>query len=414
MRRSWARSLLLLNLGMLTSACAPDPAPVRGNDIATLAMAAEGFSQAVPGHNLEFPRDHGAHPDFRIEWWYLTANLEDAAGQAYGAQWTLFRIGMLPKTNSQEENPWLSQQVYMAHAALTWPEGHEGFQRYARGGDHDGIAQAGTQGATLAATQDTSLATSLDASLATSLAATQDASLATSLTEPFAAWLDDWSLRSTGNDWLPLQASFREGDMGFILNLSSDQPLVLQGDNGFSQKHISGSGSYYYSQPFLQADGHVTIDGMDIAVTGQAWLDREWSSQFLQPGQLGWDWFALHLDSGEKLMLFRLREDAANTQRNDFQHAVLISPQGNKTPLDGTQIVFEVLESAELHGRKLPMNWRISLPEIDRVMQIKPILQDQWMDVDFAYWEGAVEATGDSAGTTGYGYLEMTGYPVTQ
>jgi len=379
MKRCRANFFLPLLAVFLTSGCMRGPeSPAGSGDVAALAMAVEGFSEARPGYELEFPRDHGAHADFRIEWWYLTANLEDASGQAYGAQWTLFRIGMLPKTSTQEANPWLSKQVYMAHAALTWPEGHEGFQRYARGGDHDGIAQAGT------------------------------------LTEPFAAWLDDWSLQSTGNDWLPLQASFREGDMGFSLNLDSDQPLVLQGDNGFSQKHISGSGSYYYSQPFLQADGHVTIDGMDIAVTGQAWLDREWSSQFLQPGQLGWDWFALHLDSGEKLMLFRLREDSANTGRMDFQHGVLISPQGNKMPLDGTQIVFEVVESAELHGRKLPMNWRISLPEIDRVMQIKAILQDQWMDVDFAYWEGAVEATGDSAGTTGRGYLEMTGYPVSQ
>ncbi len=113
-------------------------------------------------------------------------------------------------------------------------------------------------------------------------------------------------------------------------------------------------------------------------------------------------------------MLFRLREDATHAGRRDFQHGVLISPQGEKTLLDGTQIVFEVLESADLHGRRLPVHWRISLSEIDRVMQIRPVLQDQWMDVDFAYWEGAVEVAGDSAGTTGRGYLEMTGYPVNQ
>ena len=370
--------ILPLLIILLTQACTPSPAPATGGDVAALAMAVEGFSQARPGHELVFPRDHGAHPDFRIEWWYLTANLEDADGQIYGAQWTLFRIGMLPEDNTQDSNPWLSHQVYMAHAALTWPEGHQGFQRYARGGDHDGLAQAGAQA------------------------------------EPFAAWLDDWSLHSTGNDWLPLQARFREQNLGFTLNLNSSQPLVLQGEAGFSQKHASGSGSYYYSQPFLHADGHVLINGVDIAVSGQAWLDREWSSQFLQPGQEGWDWFALHLDSGEKLMLFRLREDTPHAGRKDFQHGVLISPQGEKTLLDGTQIVFEVLESADLHGRRLPVHWRISLSEIDRMMQIRPVLQDQWMDVDFAYWEGAVEVAGDSAGTSGRGYLEMTGYQVNQ
>jgi predicted secreted hydrolase len=231
--------------------------------------------------------------------------------------------------------------------------------------------------------------------------------------EPFSAWLDDWSLQSTGSDWLPLQATFREGEMGFSLNLDSSLPLVLQGESGFSQKHASGSGSYYYSQPFLQADGHLTIDGEDIAVTGQAWLDREWSSQFLQPGQVGWDWFALHLDSGEKLMLFRLREDSTDRKGNDFQHGVLITPQGDKRILDGTQIAFEVLESTDLYGRTLPMRWRIRLPEIEREMQIRPILQDQWMNLDFAYWEGAVEVSGDTAGTSGRGYLEMTGYPAT-
>jgi predicted secreted hydrolase len=345
----------------------------------------------VPGYAFSFPKDHGPHPDFRIEWWYLTANLQDASGEQYGAQWTLFRIAMQPvadppmtngtKAISQHGNPWLSGQVFMAHAALTWPRGHAGFQRYARGGDHAGVAQAGAHA------------------------------------EPFAAWLDDWSLHSTGNGWLPMQAEFREGDMGFQLRLDSDQALVLQGESGFSQKHASGNGSYYYSQPFLRAAGSLTINGQEIPVSGQAWLDREWSSQFLQPGQGGWDWFALHLDSGEKIMLFRLRkkQDSASNGDGDFQHGVLISPVGLNTPLatrlDSRQIEFEVLEYMRVHDRRLPARWRIKLPEIGREMLITPVLEDQWMDVDFAYWEGAIEVSGSSAETSGRGYLEMTGYP---
>lgn len=354
-----------------------------------LAQGEEGFSQAVPGHSLSFPGDHGPHPDFRIEWWYLTANLQDESGEQYGAQWTLFRIAMQPssdqtgnndaKAMTQVGNPWLSNQVYMAHAAITWPDGHAGFQRYARGGDHDGVAQAGAQA------------------------------------EPFAAWLDDWSLHSAhagaGNGWLPLQAEFREGDMGFKLRLDSDQDLVLQGQSGFSQKHASGSGSYYYSQPFLQAEGSLTIDGQETPVSGQAWLDREWSSQFLQPEQAGWDWFALHLDSGEKLMLFRLREKSVSARNGDFKHGVLISPAGQTTPLDSRQIEFEVLEKMRVHDRSLPARWRIKLPEIGREILITPVLEDQWMDVDFAYWEGAIKVSGTSEETRGRGYLEMTGYP---
>ncbi len=398
MKRMPVRCMMLLICAMVITGCAPEPEPGPGDDLAMLARSMEGFTQATPGRQLTFPRDHNAHPDFRIEWWYLTANLEDVSGQFYGAQWTLFRIAMRPDsgqggnaslvarqapskpeltevdTASWGENPWLSGQVFMAHAALTWPQGHAGFQRYARGGDHAGIAQAGVR------------------------------------VEPFAAWLDDWSLRSTGDGWLPLQARFRQGDMGFSLRLDSDKPLVLQGEAGFSQKHASGSGSYYYSQPFLQAEGRLTVDGQDIPVTGQAWLDREWSSQFLQADQAGWDWFALHLDSGEKLMLFRLRQNQGLRQGGNFRHGVLISPQGAATQLDGQQIGFETLEFSLLHGRQLPVRWRITLTEIGREMIITPLLEDQWMDVDFAYWEGAIQAAGPTAGSTGRGYLEMTGY----
>jgi len=394
MKAAIAGALLLLSCAWSVTACSPGSEPPTTGDVALLAQAKEGFSQALPGYVMSFPRDHGPHPDYRIEWWYLTANLQDASGERYGAQWTLFRIAMQPASGRatandpqaiprqpipQQANPWLSQQVYMAHAALTWPQGHAGFQRYARGGDHAGVAQAGAQA------------------------------------EPFAAWLDDWSLRSTvpgaGNGWLPLQAAFRQGDMGFQLRLDSDMDLVLQGEKGFSQKHTSGSGSYYYSQPFLRAEGSLTINGQEIPVSGQAWLDREWSSQFLQPGQVGWDWFALHLDSGEKLMLFRLRKKTNSDSNEDFQYGVLISPAGQARRLDSQQIQFEVLEMMRVQGRTLPAQWRIKLPEIDREMMITPVLQDQWMDVDFAYWEGAIEVAGSNAGTSGRGYLEMTGYP---
>ncbi len=390
MRRAATAAWISTCLAATLFACSPAPDPSTRVDFAMLAQGVEGFSQAEPGYEFSFPRDHGSHPDFRIEWWYLTANLQDAAGQHYGAQWTLFRIAMLPGRDpstpdsvdplAHAGNPWLQGQVFMAHAAVTWPRGHAGFQRYARSGDHDGVAQSGVRA------------------------------------EPFAAWLDNWSLRSTGPGWLPLRAVFEEGDMGFDLRLDSDQPLVLQGDAGFSQKHPSGSGSYYYSQPFLRADGTLMINGEEIPVSGQAWLDREWSSQFLQPGQVGWDWFALHLDSGEKLMLFRLREASASGsagkfEDGEFRHGVLLSPTGVKTPLASQRIDFEVTHTMRLHGRQLPAEWRIHMPEIGRELRIRPLVEDQWMNVDFAYWEGAIEVMGSTPGTRGRGYLEMTGYP---
>lgn len=361
--------------GLLLAAlcgCAPDGAPPTGGDFAVLAQGAEGFEQARPGVALEFPRDHGAHPGYRIEWWYLTANLRDAGGRPYGAQWTLFRTATEPPDLAAPANPWQDPQVYMAHMAITTPEDHLSFQRYARGGEHAGLAQAGANAS------------------------------------PFIAWLDDWSLQSVSVQWLPLELRARQGRHAMELRLSSDRPLVLQGEAGFSQKHPSGGGSYYYSQPFLLAEGVLEIDGERIAVSGDAWLDREWSSQFLQPDQGGWDWFALHLDSGEKLMLFRLRGRGGDT---DYRHGVLIAPDGATTALTPGRVDMDVLETTTVEGRYLPLRWRIRLPEVDRDLEVAALHPRQWMAVDFAYWEGVVVVTGAGPGNSGRGYLELTGYP---
>jgi predicted secreted hydrolase len=366
----------MLIFALALGACDTEPATQTTGDFAVLARSVEGFSEAQPGYVLEFPRDHAPHPDYRIEWWYLTANLRDAGGNPYGIQWTLFRLARRPQRADSSSNPWHDKQVYMAHIALTWPKGHVGYQRYARGGVHDGIAQAGVTAV------------------------------------PFAAWLDDWTLSSIGESWLPLQVNARQGDFAFQLALESEQNLVLQGDKGFSQKHADGSGSYYYSQPFLMASGDLSIAGKSIPVSGEAWLDREWSSQFLHPEQAGWDWFALHLDSGEKLMLFRLRQRDAAEDSQDVTFGVLIAPGGEKKPLSGGQIRLEPSGSERIAGRDLPLSWHIVLSEINRDLEVRALIPDQWMYVDFAYWEGAVMVEGDSAGSRGVGYMELTGYPL--
>ena len=372
---------LLLTMGMLLAGAGCGPSAPAGDapDIAVLAQGAPGFVQARPGKALEFPRDHGAHPGYRIEWWYLTANLQDADGRPFGAQWTLFRFAARPPGDGASTDrgtpAWNSGQVYMAHMAITHPDGHVAFQRYARGGDHgespDDLAQAGATAA------------------------------------PFAAWLDDWRLASRGADWLPLELRARQGDFGVNLQLEGTGPLVLQGAQGFSQKHPGGGGSHYYSQPFLEASGTLELDGRRVAVSGNAWLDREWSSQFLQPDQAGWDWFALHLDSGEKLMLFRLRgRDGAE----DYHHGVLISPDGSAHALEPSRIELLPLTETVVAGRALPLHWRVDLPEIGRSLEVEALHPEQWLDVDFPYWEGVVLVRGDGAGNSGRGYLELTGY----
>jgi len=361
---------ILFGALLLVNGCGPAGQDDQGSGLAVLARGADTYTQAQPGQALVFPRDHGAHPEYRIEWWYLTANLHDAQGQNYGAQWTLFRLAV--QTPGQEDNAHRNQ-VFMAHMAITTPTGHLSFQRYARGGDAIDTSRAGVTA------------------------------------EPFAAWLDDWELRSTGDGWLPLEVGARQDDNAMHLQLRATAPLVLQGEAGFSAKHADGDGSFYYSQPFLKASGELTIAGQVIPVEGDAWLDREWSSQFLQPEQAGWDWFSLHLESGEKLMLFQVRGKPGVA---NYLQGNLMGPDGSSTPLDPGRIQLQPLQTSRVAGRDLPLHWRVSLPQIGRQFEIRATIENQWMDVDFPYWEGTVTISGDGPGNSGKGYMELTGYPV--
>lgn len=361
---------------ILSSGCGPAGTDAQDSGLAVLAQSADAYAQAKPGQPLRFPRDHGAHPGYRIEWWYLTANLHDPEGESYGAQWTLFRLAVQPPNSPGTENDSQNGQVFMAHMAITTPTDHRSFQRYARGGSAEHESRAGVTA------------------------------------RPFSAWLDDWELRSSGTDWLPLEVRARQADNAMYLQLQSMAPLVLQGEAGFSAKHGDGGGSYYYSQPFLKASGQLTVNGRVIPVTGDAWLDREWSSQFLQREQVGWDWFSLHLESGEKLMLFQVRARPGQADVENFLHGNLMAPDGSSTPLDSGQIQLIPMQKTRIAGRSLPLHWRVLLPQIDRQFEIQTIVPEQWMDVDFPYWEGAVIVSGNGPGNRGEGYMELTGYPL--
>ena len=374
-------TVLLGALLMFASGCGPAETAVQDSGLAVLAQSADAYTQARPGQPLRFPRDHGAHPGYRIEWWYLTANLQDAAGGSYGAQWTLFRLAIQTRGSPKPGSPGpegnsQNNQVFMAHMAMTTPTGHLSFQRYARGGDPDENTRAGVTA------------------------------------EPFSAWLDDWELRSTGEQWLPLEVKARQADNAMHLQLRGTAPLVPQGEAGFSAKHADGGGSYYYSQPFLKVSGQLTIAGEVIPVNGDAWLDREWSSQFLQREQSGWDWFSLHLENGEKLMLFQVRQKEGQKGVANYLQGNLMAPDGSTTALDPGRIQLVPVQTMRVAGRNLPLRWRVSLPQIDRQFEIKATIENQWMAVDFPYWEGTVTVSGSGPGNRGIGYMELTGYPV--
>ncbi|MBW8190513.1 carotenoid 1,2-hydratase [Neiella marina] len=328
---------------------------------ALLAQDNGTYQQATGGNALSFPADHGPHPNFRMEWWYVTANLKDDQGQWYGAQWTLFRSGL----NGQEALP-KQRQIYMAHAALSWDGGHHAMQRYGRAvADQAGVTN-----------------------------------------KPFVAWLDHWQLASLqANSWLPMRMTAADNGYQMNLILSSERGLVLQGDNGFSVKNNQGSGSYYYSQPYLQLSGTITIDNQVIAVTGQGWLDREWSSQFLLPQQQGWDWLALHLDSGEKIMVYQLRSKP-NTNQPHYKWLSWFDDQGlrklHTQDFELTPAAFE-----QVAGRQVPQRWHVRHLQSGLDITVTSRQQQQWMAVDYPYWEGPVLISGSEQGE---GYMEMTGY----
>ena len=354
-RRAFTGGLAILGLGK-TSALA--------QGFAGLGENAEGFAAVVPGKVFAFPADHGPHPEFRIEWWYVTANLKDASGTAYGAQWTLFRQASRP--GAQQEG-WASQQFWMGHAAVTSAGTHRSSETFARGG----VGQAGVE------------------------------------TSPFAAWIDSWQMRGgeamRDQALAPLELTASGADFSYALRLDADRPVVLQGDAGYSRKSDRGQASYYYSQPWFNATGRLIIDDRPVEVSGLAWLDREWSSQPLAPDQTGWDWFSLHLNSGEKLMLYRLRQKDGRS--NLFGN--WIEPDGRSVEIASADNSLMPTVVTDIEGRKIPIGWRVAIPARGLAVETSALNPRCWMGTSFPYWEGPISFAGSH---TGLGYLELTGY----
>jgi predicted secreted hydrolase len=329
---------------------------------AGLGTSAEGFAVPRRGHPFHFPADHAAHPNFRIEWWYVTANLVAADGRKLGAQWTLFRSALAP--GNQEG--WSDPQIWIGHAAVTTQQRHYVSERLGRGGS----GQSGV------------------------------------IAQPFEAWIDDWQVKARtqplGDQLDHLELKADDADFSYQLSLNAMGPLVLQGDKGFSIKSASGQASYYYSQPFYEVKGKVILDGEPVDVSGNAWLDREWSSQPLAGDQTGWDWFSLHLASGEKLMAFRLRDG-----KGGYISANWIAADGTTEVLDSETVSLEPLRTTAVAGREVPVSWRLTVASKGLDITTAPLNDQSWMNTSTPYWEGPITFSGSGSGV---GYLEMTGY----
>ncbi len=335
------------------------PAIASAQSYAGLGAEADGFAPVTAPAELEFPRDHQAHEGFRIEWWYLTAILDGDDGQEYGIQWTLFRQATDP---GPEGESFGSPVIWMGHAALTTQDDHHYAERFARGG----IGQAGVKAG------------------------------------PFEAWIDDWAMTGIDDGIGDLRINAAGETFSYDLRAATPMPLVPQGEAGFSVKSETGQASYYYSQPFYEVDGTLDIDGREVAVTGTAWLDREWSSQPLAGDQEGWEWFSLVLGDGARVMAFRLRGSESS-----YYSGTWIAPDGTPTPLAPDQVRIEPLAEAEVDGRMMPVEWRVEIPDFGFAVDTEPLNARSWMGTVFPYWEGPIRFQGSHEGR---GYLEMTGW----
>jgi predicted secreted hydrolase len=378
MRRSFAMWALLAVL----TACGEAPperyAPQASTGLRLLGTESDdGFARAVTPRSFSFPADHASHREYRTEWWYFTGNLATERGRHFGFELTFFRYALAPNApRAANASAWRTNEVWMAHFAITDTEGRRFIARERLTREALGLAGAEAQ--------------------------------------PLRVWVEDWA--ATGEavgEQLQIHLDARDDVIALALDLSSTIPHVAQGDRGLDAKGSgSGNASHYYSVPRLVADGEVTVAGETYAVSGLAWLDREWSTSSLEPGTVGWDWFALTLSDGSNLMFYRLRTE--NGGASPYSGGSLVSSDGEHTQLGASDVSLTMLDewTSGATGVRYPIAWRLGVPRAGITLEVRPHLEDQEVALSVRYWEGAVHAEGDGprGPLTAQGYLELAGY----
>jgi len=332
--------------------------------------------------NLEFPRDHGAHPGFRTEWWYYTGNVETEQARRFGYQLTIFRRQISPPGAARHwpdpASKWRTQQLYLGHMALSDIDG--------KGHYSEEDISRGVLG--LAGVRQTDGQVSV-------------------FIKNFVIEIGSKSHR--------LQATSKK--FSFDLFLKPIKGPVLHGVRGYSRKgDTPDRASCYYSFSRLQTRGEIRFNDQEFAVDGLSWMDHEFSTADLQPGIEGWDWFSLQLDNGSELMLYLLRQ--ADGHLNPASSGTLVDENGSTHHLSLDAIEIETLDTWESphSAARYPSRWRLAVEINDLQLFIEPNLADQEMrtpgSTGVTYWEGSVFASGQARGkpVKGKGYVELTGY----
>ncbi|WP_334064047.1 lipocalin-like domain-containing protein [Alteromonas genovensis] len=372
------------------SACSDAPAPSRffgdlsksnSEDSAENGSSSDSSTGSFQSVNkttpLVLPKDHGSHPDYQLEWWYLTFVLEDDDKNEFGLQFTLFRFATAKET--QDTSSWSTPQQWMGHASLHAKDEHFFEERLAAGGVGNAFVKPA----------------------------------------PFNAVIDDWSWQSKSDSPFPASLQFSiNNDVDIALSLTAKGPFVKQGDKGYSKKTEDARlRSYYYSQPFIDASGTLNINDTMLNVIGLGWYDHEWTSHLANSNAMGWDWFSLHLNDGSKLMAFRMHATGAGTKGTKnrgseiYTTASYITASGDKETLALNEISIMPLDNEQITTlnteRDVPTTWQITIPSKDVDITVSPFKSGQWNSSVFAYYEGRVNVTGTHKGA---GFMELTGY----
>lgn len=409
--RLWLRALLIWLPAVLVGSCSEDAGQAetaQGLDLSGVlgGDATSGFLRADAPREFSFPADHGPHPGFRNEWWYLTGNLDTAEGRRFGYQVTFFNAAQPPRpeqdsaaeetsdaqpltqqlTVAEAASAWHSERIWMAHFALSDVEAgeHHAVERFSR--ENPGLA-----GAAL---------------------------------DPFRVWLEDWQLsgnasrnvsidaspndvanRAATDSGFPWQLEVVDGELALNLQLQPLKPPVLQGEGGLSRKSpAAGNASYYYSLTRLQTTGELRVGNETFTIAGASWLDREWSTSALAADQTGWDWFSLQFDAGQELMYYQLRGENGTVHPNSLGNWTDVAAQ--QTVVASDQIALQELATwTSPAGITYTTAWQLDYA--GQSWEVRAVLEDQWMDLTLPYWEGAVDIVDQQGESVGRGYLEM-------
>lgn len=341
-----------------------------------------GYLAVTGPCNLEFPKDHGAHPGYRTEWWYYTGNLQAASGGRYGFQLTFFRTQISPPADRRKwprpASAWRTQQIYLAHSAISMISQKRHLQTELA--SRDVLNMAGVR----------------------------------QIDDTTTIFIKNWSARIGPERHL---LKMQSDAFSFELALTPVKPPVLHGERGYSLKGSTADrASCYYSFTRLNTRGKLSVGNMVTEVNGLAWMDHEFSTAALEPGLKGWDWFSVQLSDHTEIMAFVLRTKQGDT--GPASSATIIDSQGQSRTISRDEFELTVKDTwkSPHSGARYPAEWRLRILPVSLDITITPNLADQEMHTSettgVIYWEGSVSASGSKGGNpvTGAGYVELTGY----